>query len=102
MLISMPTGTSTIFGVFQDMWVSQAVWYDSRTGAERKAVTRAMQGLARKSILSQQTQQRDLLARAVLFPALQIAIDFLSSGFGWRRKLRCCYQALTRHSKRPA
>jgi len=28
MLISMPTGTSTIFGVFQVIRVSQAVWRD--------------------------------------------------------------------------
>lgn len=28
MLISMPTGTSTIFGVFQLIWVSQVVWRD--------------------------------------------------------------------------
>jgi hypothetical protein len=26
MLISMPTGTSTIFGVFQDIRLSQALW----------------------------------------------------------------------------
>jgi len=25
MLISMPTGTSTIFGVFQAMWISQVI-----------------------------------------------------------------------------
>jgi hypothetical protein len=30
MLISMPTGTSTIFGVFQVIRVSQVVWRDVR------------------------------------------------------------------------
>jgi hypothetical protein len=63
MLISMPTGTSTIFGVFQVMWVSQAVWCNRRTGPERKTVTRAMQGLAQKRLLSQQTQQRAMSSR---------------------------------------
>jgi hypothetical protein len=53
MLISMPTGTSTIFGVFQVMWVSQAVWCNRRTGPQPKTVARAMQGLAQKRLLSQ-------------------------------------------------
>jgi hypothetical protein len=32
MLISMPTGSSTIFGVFQLIRVSQVVWHDVRAG----------------------------------------------------------------------
>jgi hypothetical protein len=36
MLISMPTGTSTIFGVFQLMRVSQVVWRDVRAGTETR------------------------------------------------------------------
>ena len=34
MLISMPTGTSTIFGVFQVIRTSQQVWRDAHAGAE--------------------------------------------------------------------
>ena len=34
MLISMPTGTSTIFGVFQVIGSSQQVWRDARARAE--------------------------------------------------------------------
>jgi hypothetical protein len=37
MLISMPTGTSTIFGVFQVIQVSQVSWRDVRTGKKGKA-----------------------------------------------------------------
>jgi hypothetical protein len=34
MLISMPTGTSTILGVFQVIGSSQQVWRDAHAGAE--------------------------------------------------------------------
>jgi hypothetical protein len=37
MLISMPTGTSTIFGVFQVIRVSQVVWRDVRRTKGRTA-----------------------------------------------------------------
>jgi hypothetical protein len=37
MLISMPTGSSTIFGVFQLIRVSQVVWHDVRAGAEPRS-----------------------------------------------------------------
>jgi hypothetical protein len=37
MLISMPTGTSTIFGVFQVIWVSQVEWRDVRRSNGRTA-----------------------------------------------------------------
>jgi hypothetical protein len=37
MLISMPTGTSTIFGVFQVIRVSQVVWRDVRRTKGRAA-----------------------------------------------------------------
>jgi hypothetical protein len=39
MLISMPTGSSTIFGVFQLIRVSQVVWRDVRAGAEPRSTT---------------------------------------------------------------
>jgi hypothetical protein len=37
MLISMPTGTSTIFGVFQVIQISQVLWRDFRTEMKGKA-----------------------------------------------------------------
>ena len=37
MLISMPTGSSTIFGVFQLIRVSQVVWRDVRAGYEPRS-----------------------------------------------------------------
>ena len=37
MLISMPTGTSTIFGVFQVIRISQVVWRDVRRSKGRTA-----------------------------------------------------------------
>jgi hypothetical protein len=38
MLISMPTGTSTIFGVFQVIGSSQQVWRDAHAGAEPRGL----------------------------------------------------------------
>ena len=43
MLISMPTGTSTIFGVFQVIQVSQVLWRDVRTGMKGKAGSNLVQ-----------------------------------------------------------
>jgi hypothetical protein len=43
MLISMPTGSSTIFGVFQLIRVSQVVWHDGRAGFERRSGADATQ-----------------------------------------------------------
>ena len=40
MLISMPTGTSTIFGVFQVIRVSQVVWREVRAGVEPRSSRR--------------------------------------------------------------
>jgi hypothetical protein len=39
MLISMPTGTSTILGVFQLIPSSQLVWRELRAGVERRSTT---------------------------------------------------------------
>jgi hypothetical protein len=44
MLISMPTGSSTIFGVFQLIPSSQHVWRECRTDAEPKSTPGIMQG----------------------------------------------------------
>jgi hypothetical protein len=44
MLISMPTGTSTIFGVFQVIRVSQLVWRDAHAEAEPRGSSKATQG----------------------------------------------------------
>jgi hypothetical protein len=46
MLISMPTGTSTIFGVFQVIRLSQVMVQHSHR-CERKTATRSTQGSAR-------------------------------------------------------
>lgn len=46
MLISMPTGTSTIFGVFQVIWVSQVMVQHSHR-CERKTAACLMQGPVR-------------------------------------------------------
>jgi hypothetical protein len=43
MLISMPTGNSTIFGVFQLIRVSQVVWRNVRAGAEPRSTADVMQ-----------------------------------------------------------
>ena len=43
MLISMPTGSSTIFGVFQLIRVSQVVWHDVRAGFEPRSGADATQ-----------------------------------------------------------
>ena len=43
MLISMPTGTSTIFGVFQLIGVSQVVWRDVRAEVEPRTGSDVMQ-----------------------------------------------------------
>jgi hypothetical protein len=43
MLISMPTGTSTIFGVFQVIRVSQVVWRDAHADVELRASSEATQ-----------------------------------------------------------
>jgi hypothetical protein len=39
MLISMPTGTSTIFGVFQLIPSSQLIWRELRAEAEPRSTT---------------------------------------------------------------
>jgi hypothetical protein len=43
MLISMPTGTSTIFGVFQLIGVSQVVWRDVHAEVEPRTGSDVMQ-----------------------------------------------------------
>jgi hypothetical protein len=43
MLISMPTGTSTIFGVFQVIQVSQVLWHDVRANAKGRATSHLAQ-----------------------------------------------------------
>src|SRR5271156_3659641 len=59
MLISMPTGTSTIFGVFQVIWVSHVMVRHSHQH-ERKTAARSTQGFVRRMPqigLLQQTKQ---------------------------------------------
>jgi hypothetical protein len=43
MLISMPTGTSTIFGVFQVIQLSQVLWRDGRADLEGKTTSNPAQ-----------------------------------------------------------
>jgi hypothetical protein len=43
MLISMPTGTSTILGVFQVIPSSQLVWRELRAGLESRSMSRIAQ-----------------------------------------------------------
>src|SRR5271168_5235927 len=76
MLISMPTGTSTIFGVFQVIWVSQVmVQYSHR--CERKTAARLTQGFVRRASqigLPQQTEQR-LPCRRTQFPRIECSVS---------------------------
>jgi hypothetical protein len=57
MLISMPTGTSTIFGVFQVIRVSQVVWRDVRQMKGRTA-----SGLAQVFALTLRDLPHDFLS----------------------------------------
>jgi hypothetical protein len=75
MLISMPTGTSTIFGVFQVIGVSQVMVQHSHHH-ERKTDARLMQGSVRRMSqigLLQQTKQCSSCRRSQ-FPGVERSV----------------------------
>ena len=75
MLISMPTGTSTIFGVFQVIGVSQVMVQHSHRH-ERKTDARLMQGSLRRMSqigLLQQTKQCSSCRRSQ-FPGVERSV----------------------------
>ena len=110
MLISMPTGSSTIFGVFQLIRVSQVVWHDGRAGSERRSGADATQvrwtGI-RTTCVAPDVQY---FALGQIHFALGLGLvenehrrRRWNSGFGWKEKPRhCCIKQLfaLRHSFR--
>ena len=66
MLISMPTGTSTIFGVFQVIWVS-SVTVQTLAPARNVKPTRVRRKGPRDEFLSEQSEQRPSRRRSQLF-----------------------------------
>src|ERR1700733_2411601 len=78
MLISMPTGTSTIFGVFQVIWFSH-VMVQHLHRRERKTAACLAQGfvhLASQTGLPQQTQQRSP-CRCSQLPGIECSVGVL-------------------------
>ena len=65
MLISMPTGTSTIFGVFQLIGISQVVWRDVHAKVEPMAASNVMQVPASASGATISVRSKDPSGRIV-------------------------------------
>ena len=96
MLISMPTGTSTTFGVFQVIASLQVVWREVRTGVERRATPDAAQVRRMKaiSLLDNVSSLLDKVARdkgtrGAEVLALNNILNGCCSGFGLPASTAC-------------
>jgi hypothetical protein len=96
MLISMPTGTSTIFGVFQVIGSSQQVWRDAHAGAEPRDLPDVAQ-VRNRHVEYALRCDISLLDKAASLPVKALRHERrIVTGFGWPAIFRRC---LIEHAK---